>query len=204
MRHNGSEKAKVKVESAKILEDRVVVVLKNTINKYGVTLTKKISVFKNEPNIEIDYKLTSTKSVPGISFWSHNFTENGEQNRRKNTRLFVDTASGIIESPEQRTNIIYPVNPKVHKGFPKSFIGNILKGKSGWYLNGRQAGVVVDIDISKTMMLYICRGEAPTLEWMYSPVTVAPGKDWTTKIKFNYISDISLNDFKAEILNKEK
>ena len=146
----------------------------------GIVLNKRYIFNRTAPEITVEYEwLNQSGKDMKISPWIHN----SPLPAGKKWALYISGSNAAVLSTDRNDNIFYRKGLNPAPGWEKdSLTGYFNTGTVNVFCRELETGLTFNFDFSTLQMIYIWNGGANTLEFIYAPQTIPPGKSWKTAI----------------------
>jgi hypothetical protein len=178
-----------KLKSSKIVDNTAVLEFEKVLRNKQLVLTKTYSLSDKSNALSVEYRLRNTGSSPcTFSLWTHSYPTFGAQTDIASTAITVDLQSGLKKIFNQHISKFYPFAPVENIGFSVQDTGSILKSNKVCATDVTNKNTItVSLSHQQISGVYIWCSTNPTLEWIYRPATVSPGKEWKSNFSLTAV-----------------
>jgi hypothetical protein len=186
-RYRRDDKAqKCKIISAEIINGCATLKLRRI--QENLIQIDKIYQLRNDSNtLEIDWKLKNIgKTALKIAFWVHNYPTLGTWDN-PSTKLKFKVSNGkekqIFKQPVAEFFPYIDAPPTVSGPGKKQSKEKLAVSRAEAINAVTGAGIRFDAVHEQLAGLYVWSSLNPTLEWIYKEIKLAPGNEWSTKLR---------------------
>jgi hypothetical protein len=176
-------------------------------NFSGIEIVKEFRAFKKRPEIEVIVTVANQSERDfSFIFWMHNHPVIREQliatqalDPKNALYLEIPMEGGkkhLTGPLAKGESIFFEGNSNNKDGLYRETAGNLNEGYLLEYCNLTGEALKFSFDNNKLLQAYHWRGTVPTIEFMFGKTTLAPGKEWSEKVKMEYIKKYDLKDLK--------
>ncbi len=185
-RWSGRESQAYTVVDAEIERGVAVLTLRQQNKELSLEVQKTFRFSARGLGLEVEYTIRNVgDKTTGFSFWSRHCPRLGDPDRLlQEMRILLpcrERVATIVGSGEN--NRVYVAGGLRPLGFSEKAVkGTLLFPRLACYSGVDKTALIVRLQPGRLQQFYFWRGRTPTVEWMYRPTTLAPGKIWQTRI----------------------
>jgi len=191
----------VVVEKSEIKNGVASVRLKNELKSASIEIFKTYEINATENGFTLKYNIKNKGDKNfSFSFWSHNFPKLASEKLNENMAVLLPLRDGIREITKNSGSFVFAQNENDHPGFSDKSINGLLAGnRIGVWSATEKYGIIAEVDKSQLMTAYLWWDTQPAVEWMYKEVSLSPGAEWKTEIKYSFFDKTDIDSFRKKI-----
>lgn len=189
-RHDPAEKSECRLVSAEIRNQRAEITLERRFTLLSLKERKTFLIPEKGMNFAVRYEFTNTGKQPlEFSFWNRNaFNPSVAENVSAETTFYLKKEGKFFSVPKQLSSVWALKDVSIP--LPDKVAGNADEGIV--FVDYPQQGFHLKVQLEKNLLAGYYFWQSPsvsTLEWIYLPVRIFPGKTSSFIQNYSFIKD---------------